>query len=99
MCNREISSRRIDCFFREALCPDRARVKIVTYYKGRQRAKLPSSRVIRPGQFGQCYFEVENLCERDYPTLFKVVFQTEVVCQEIQHVPLVMLVTFPKNIA
>ena len=33
------------------------------------------------------------------PTLFKVVFHIEVVCQKIQHVPLVMLVTFfPKNI-
>ena len=35
---------------------------------------------------------------RDYPTLFKVVFHTEVVCQKIQHVPLVMLVTFFQTI-
>ena len=36
--------------------------------------------------------------QRDYPTLFKVVFHTEVACQKIQHVPLVMLVTFFKKI-
>ena len=35
--------------------------------------------------------------KRDYPTLFKVVFHTKVVCQKIQHVPLFMLVTFPKQ--
>ena len=29
-----------------------------------------------------------------YPTLFKVVFFTEAVCQKIQHVPLVMSITF-----
>ena len=29
----------------------------------------------------------------DYPTWFKVVFYTEVVCQKIQHVPLVMSIT------
>ena len=39
---------------------------------------------------------------RDYPTLFKVVFHTKVVCQKIQHIPLVIMVTFStkkKNIA
>ena len=25
----------------------------------------------------------------DFPTLFKVVFYTEIVCQKIQHIPLV----------
>ena len=30
----------------------------------------------------------------DYPTSFKVVFHTEVVCHKIQHVPLVMLSLF-----
>ena len=34
------------------------------------------------------------MVQRDYPTLFKVVFYTEVVCQKIQHVPLVMSITF-----
>ena len=38
---------------------------------------------------------VENRAKNgDYPTLFKVVFYTEVVFQKIQHVPLVMSITF-----
>ena len=34
---------------------------------------------------------------RDYPTLFKVVFYTEGLSKKIQHVPLVMFVTFKKK--
>ena len=40
---------------------------------------------------------MKGITYRDYPTLFKVVFHTEVVCQKIQHVPLVMWVTFSKK--
>ena len=35
-----------------------------------------------------------GLKERDYPTLFKVVFHTEVVFEKIQHLLLVILVSF-----
>ena len=36
-------------------------------------------------------------CIKGTPKLLKIVFHTKVVCQIIQHIPLVMSVTFPKK--